>query len=325
MSTVRSVNSLLAPRLTGWVNTHPGGFDALFAATVGAATTVGYLTAPLSGSERPADLLGAAIIVGQTIAFAFRRRVPLASAMAVILLTVTFWVADYPSGFDAFSLLALFAATAHGGPDRVRVWRVVGAALAMMTAIAIAGVIVASEDLPAAAVIGIAVIHLTAAIVGETVFERRMRPVELEQRAERAEAERGLLARQAVLDERTRIARDLHDVVAHGMSVMVVQAGAAERVVATDPDGAVRALGHIQNAGREALAEMRRMLDVLRDGDPPSLDLTPQPGLDNIAHVVRHCNDSGIATDLQVDGEPPSASVWVCSSDLAPLGVVVLV
>ncbi|MEJ7801034.1 MAG: sensor histidine kinase [Ilumatobacter sp.] len=193
-------------------------------------------------------------------------------------------------------------------PASVGEYREVGE-LPAVTAIAIAGVIVASEDLPAAAVIGIAVIHLTAAIVGETVFERRMRLVELEQRAERAEAERGLLARQAVLDERTRIARDLHDVVAHGMSVMVVQAGAAERVVATDPDGAVRALGHIQNAGREALAEMRRMLDVLRDGDPPSLDLTPQPGLDNIAHIVRHCNDSGIATDLQVDGEPPSASV----------------
>lgn len=309
MSTLGNVRSLLATRMMAWANTHPERFDDLFAVAMGLATMVGYLTVPLSGSERSADVGGALIVVGQTIAFAFRRRRPLTSAAAVILLTATFWVSDYASGFDAFSLLALYAATAHGGADRVRVWRVVGSLLAVVTAIAIAGVVVASEDLPAAAVIGIAVIHLTAAIVGEVVFDRRMRLVSLEQRAERAEAERELLGRQAVLDERTRIARDLHDIVAHGMSVMVVQAGAAERIVATDPDAAVAALGHIQRAGREALAEMRRMLDVLRDGQPRSPDLTPQPGLDDIEQVVRHCTEAGIATELRVDGEPPAASV----------------
>ena len=163
--------------------------------------------------------------------------------------TTTFWIADYVSDFEMFSLLAVYAATAHGGVDRVRVWRVVGFVVAALSAIAVLGVLTPSEDLPAAAVIGLAALYLTAAITGEIVHDRRERVAELEQRALRAETERGLLARQAVLDERARIARDLHDVVAHGMSVMVVQAAAAERIVSSDPDGAARALGHIQTRG----------------------------------------------------------------------------
>ena len=88
-----------------------------------------------------------------------------------------------------------------------------------------------------------------------------------------------------------------------------MQAGAAERIVATDPDGAAKALGHIQQAGREALAEMRRMLDVLRDAQPRSSELAPQPTLDDLEQVVRHCTDSGITTELSIDGEPPDRSV----------------
>jgi signal transduction histidine kinase len=185
----------------------------------------------------------------------------------------------------------------------------VGAVVAGITVVAVAGVVSPEEDLPAAAVIGIAAIHLTAAIAGEVVHGRRLRLVELEQRAARAEAERNLLAREAIRDERARIARDLHDVVAHGMSVMVVQAGAAERIVTVDPDGARRALGHIQHAGREALSEMRRMLDLLRDDHPSALDLAPQPTVNDLHDVVRQCTDSGIPTQLMIMGEPTSRSV----------------
>lgn len=308
MSKVSPVNRSLAPTLTRWAAARPFAADVMFAALVGLLTLFGFLSATVEGSERSADVFGVVIIVGQTVSFVFRRRAALLSASGVVLFTVIFWVADYATSFDAISVLALYAATAHGGSDRTRVWRVVGAIVAVMTGIAVAGVIVDSEDLPAAAVVGIAALHLTAAIVGEVVFDRRLRVSELEQRAIRAEAEHNLLARQAVLDERAHIARDLHDVVAHGMSVMVVQAGAAERIVATDPEGAAKALGHIQQAGREALAEMRRMLDVLRDEQPRNSELAPQPTLDDLQQVVRHCTDSGITTELNVDGEPPIRS-----------------
>jgi signal transduction histidine kinase len=294
---------VLSTRLSRWATDHPFETDVAFAVLVGAMTMLGFVVADVDGSEQAPDAFGALLIVGQTVAFSFRRRAPIASLLGVVALTVVFWVADYASNFEAFSLLAVYAATAHGGPDRGRVWRVVGAVVAGMSVIAVAGVLSPTDDLPAAAVVGIAALHITAAIAGEIVYDRRRRVYELEQRAMRAEAERGLLARQAVLDERARIARDLHDVVAHGMSVMVVQAGAAERMVTADPDEAARALGHIQQAGREALSEMRRMLDVLRSESNGERALEPQPTMDDLTQVVQHCSDSGIPTELIVDGE----------------------
>jgi signal transduction histidine kinase len=298
----------MATRLGRWATDHPAVVDVVFAVTIGAATLGGLLTATPTGSERSADAGAVLLITGATVSFVFRRRSPLASLLAVSVCTVVFWVADYATNFDVFSLLAVYAATAHGTGDRVRLWRIVGAVVAGMSVIAVVGVLSPSEDLPAAAVIGIAALHLTAAIAGEIVHDRRERLIELEQRAVRAETQRGLLARQAVLDERARIARDLHDVVAHGMSVMVVQAGAAERIVASDPEGAAKALGHIQHAGREALSEMRRMLDVLRDGRPIDSALAPQPTLDDLHQIVRHCTDSGIPTELIIDGRLPTRS-----------------
>ena len=297
------MRSVLPSRLNRWATDHPFEIDVLFAVLVGTMAMAGFLVADVDGSEQSPDALGALLIVGQTAAFSFRRRAPLPSLLAVAVLTAAFWVADYASNFDGFSLLSVYAATAHGGPDRPRVWRIVGAVVVGMSVIAVLGVLSPTEDLPAAAVVGIAALHITAAIAGEIVHDRRQRVHELEQRATRAEAERGLLARQAVLDERARIARDLHDVVAHGMSVMVVQAGAAERIVRRDPEQAATALGHIQQAGREALSEMRRMLDVLRSESHGDRGLAPQPTMDDLEHVVQHCTDSGIPTELVVDGE----------------------
>lgn len=282
---------------------HPFQTDVAIALLVGVATVVGHLTADVDGSERPGDVFALLLIAGQTAPFAFRRRAPLASLVGVTFFVAAFWVSDYATNFDAFSLLSVYAATAHGGPDRTRVWRVVGIVVAAMSVIAVLGVLAPSEDLPPAAVFGIAALHITAAIVGEVVHERRQRVAELEQRAVRAEAERELLARQAVLDERARIARDLHDMVAHGMSVMVVQAAAAERVVDRDPDAARQALGHIQFAGREALTEMRRMLDVLRDGASGNRDLAPQPTLHDLHQIAQQCTNSGVPTEVVVEGE----------------------
>lgn len=289
-----------------WSAVHPLTTDVGLALLVGAATTLGYFTADVIGSERDHDLLGLAIIVVQTAAYAARRVAPLRSFVVVIAATLAFWVSDYATNFDAFSLLATYAVVAHGGAGRRRVWTVAGGGVVVLTFVAMLGVLVPTEDLPALAVFGIAVIHLTAAVIGEVVQSRRVRLAELEGRALRAEAERELLARQAVLDERSRIARDLHDVVAHGMSVMVVQAGAAERLVATCPDRAAESLRTIQQTGREALAEMRRLLGVLRDEHDRAAALTPQPGLDDLGPVVQRCNDAGVTTRLEVRGERPA-------------------
>lgn len=304
---MRSATGTLSA-VTRWSNTHVPAVDALFAVVLGSLSIVGYVTVDATGSQRHQDVLGAALIVGQTLAVATRRTAPLRCLAAVVVLTMVFWVADYPSNFDAFTVVAAYAATAHGGIDRRRVWRAVGAAVSLLTMIAIAGVIAPSDELPVAAVIGIAAIHLTAAVAGQVVFDRRQGVAALEQRAVRAENERERAARQAVLDERSRIARDLHDIVAHGMSVMVVQAGAAERLVATQPDRAIEALRQVQVNGRQALTEMRRMLGVLRDEDHHP-ELMPQPTMDDLDQVVRRCVDSGIPTELTVEGARPPRAV----------------
>ena len=281
--------------------------DGGFAAALGVLTLIGLSSASPSASQRAADGWAVLLIVLQAAAFSFRRRAPLAAFAAVAVPVTLFWIADYASNFDAMSLLGAYAATAHSQRPRRTVWYVVGAIVGVLSAIGLAGVLAPEEDLPAIAVLGIAVVHVTGAVVGEVMHDRRLRVAGLEERARRAEAERELLARDAVLRERASIARDLHDVVAHGMSVMVVQAGAAQRVLGTDPARAAAALEHVQLAGREALAEMRRMLGVLREADG-STEYTPQPTLDDLAAMVRRCSDAGVPTELLVEGAPSARS-----------------
>jgi signal transduction histidine kinase len=122
-----------------------------------------------------------------------------------------------------------------------------------------------------------------------------------EERAELAEREREVAAREAVVEERARIARELHDVVAHNVSMMVVQAGAERRVV-DDANGSTReVLQTIEQIGRSALTEMRRLLGMLRsDADDP---LAPQPGLDDLPTLVGQVREAGLPVELHVDGE----------------------
>ncbi|MEQ9162464.1 MAG: histidine kinase dimerization/phosphoacceptor domain-containing protein, partial [Ilumatobacter fluminis] len=244
----------------GATEEHPFATDVAFAAIIGFFALTGLVNAVEVGSQRAPDAFAVVLVLCQTTAFAFRRRTVWWSLLGVVAFTIVFWVADYASNFDAFTLLSVYAATVHGGDDRRRVWRRVGAAVLVLTAVVVLGVFAPQEDLPAIALFGIVTIHLTAAFVGEAVYDRRRRILDLQQRAERAEAERELLARQAVLDERSRIAREMHDIVAHGMSVMVIQAGAAERSLDHDPEATRTALGTIGTVGRDSLAEMRRLL-----------------------------------------------------------------
>jgi signal transduction histidine kinase len=124
----------------------------------------------------------------------------------------------------------------------------------------------------------------------------------LKERAERLERERELLAQQAVGDERVRIARELHDVVAHNVSLMVVQAQAMAATGA--PDSQHETLGHVADLGREALSEMHRMLGVLRLQDGGAPELEPQPGVRDLATLIERTRQAGLEATFTVDGEP---------------------
>lgn len=124
---------------------------------------------------------------------------------------------------------------------------------------------------------------------------------ESNRRAIEAEVAAAEQAMAAVVEERTRIARELHDIVAHSVSMIVVQAGAAEQVVDDDPDYVRRALGTIRSTGTGALDEMRRVVAVLRDGDEPGT-LEPQPGLSAVPDLVEEARAAGLTTSLEVTG-----------------------
>jgi signal transduction histidine kinase len=132
---------------------------------------------------------------------------------------------------------------------------------------------------------------------------RRERVRELESRAALFEREREHEARTAVVDERARIARELHDVVAHAISVIVLQARGGRHALASDPEETRQALNAIEATGSQALAEMRRLIGVLRPQDE-SVSLSPQPSLRDIGDLVSHVRDAGLPIELAVEGQP---------------------
>jgi signal transduction histidine kinase len=150
--------------------------------------------------------------------------------------------------------------------------------------------------------LGDAVIAVAPMLAGLWVRQLRLRAETLRRLAAQLEREREEQARTAVAEERNRIARELHDEVAHAMSVIAVQADAAEGALARDPALVQRPLVAIRDTARGALADMRRVLGALR-GDGPA-DLAPEPGLARAGALIEQARDAGLRVELRVDGEP---------------------
>ncbi|WP_330297865.1 sensor histidine kinase [Streptomyces sp. NBC_00503] len=142
-------------------------------------------------------------------------------------------------------------------------------------------------------------------VMGDSLRTRRAYYAQLVERNQRLENERAAQAKVAVAAERARIARELHDVVAHNVSVMVVQADGAAYVMDVAPEQAKEALQTISATGRLALAEMRRLLGVLRTGEPQeSEDYVPQPDVEQIEVLVEQVRAAGLTVDFEVEGAP---------------------
>ncbi len=145
--------------------------------------------------------------------------------------------------------------------------------------------------------------------IGHRVRNRRDYLALLQDRAAQLEREQREGARKAVADERSRIARELHDVVAHRVSMMTVQAGAAKTIARTDIDNAVEAMGDVERAGRQALGELRQLVGVLRPDNADPDVLGPQPGIADIAALVDQITQTGINVSLTIPDlqiEPPA-------------------
>jgi signal transduction histidine kinase len=158
-------------------------------------------------------------------------------------------------------------------------------------------------------------------LLGVTVGTRRAYLGELEERARRLERERDQQAQLAAATERARIAREMHDIVAHNLAVMIALADGAAFTATVAPDRAADAMQQVSGTGRQALAEMRRLLGLLHDGEPPQgpSELTPQPGLDDLDELVDQVRAAGVRVELTREG---TAGAWGPGAGLAVYRIV---
>jgi signal transduction histidine kinase len=230
-----------------------------------------------------------------------RRRFPFAAPAAVWLLAASLSFVDgrlVP--FTASATVAGFAAAFLLG----RLSDTMQARLGLAIVIGAAAIIVYNDPTHAAGQLIFTPALFAIGWVAGFALRARGEQVEVaEARAREAEREREAAARIAAAEERTRIARELHDIVAHAVSVMVLQVGSVRHQLPETLGEDREALEGVEKTGRTALAEMRRLLGAMRrDGD--EVDLAPQPGLDNIDALIAQVSRAGLAVDLQIDGEP---------------------
>ena len=146
------------------------------------------------------------------------------------------------------------------------------------------------------------VFYVLIFMLGRMVHAHRRHASGQQDRAERLEREQDALAARAVATERSRIARELHDVIAHSLSVIVVQAAAERRVLGPGRDSTAETLESIEQAGRQAMTELRRLLGLLRKSDG-ELSLAPQPGLGELGDLVAEVREAGVEVDMRTDGD----------------------
>jgi signal transduction histidine kinase len=275
--------------------------DVLLAAVLGVLGLIDLAwQSGRSGTPLPIGAL--ALIALQAGALAFRRRRPMAVYAIVGFATIAYAWLGFESNVSGLAVLIAIYTVAASVP----LADAVGAA-----AIYVGGMTLSligafqAQGGTLEAFISEFLINLLALVlawtVGVTIRTRRAYVAALEARNALLEREREENARLAMALERGRIARELHDVIAHNVSVVVVQAGAAERLVETDPDRARQAMRDVATTGRQALTEMRRLLGVLRDEEPGD-GMTPQPGVDELETLARQMRDAGLPVELSVQG-----------------------
>jgi signal transduction histidine kinase len=256
------------------------------------------------------DALNAALVAAMVASLVLRRKAPLSVLAGIIAGEAVLSALGYaPSPADVIAfLIAVYSVAAHRPLARSAIGG--GAAVIAFTAL------IFSYPVDVNLVEYVTNMALLVGVwwLGRGLRLRRAYLAELEDRAQRLERVRVGDARTARVEERARIARELHDVVAHHVSVMTVQAGAARRILDRDPDSAREAMSTIEGLGRTALSEMRRIVGVLRterDPEHTGRELAPQPGLHDIGGLIDRVRETGLMVQLWIEGEPRTLSPGV--------------
>ncbi len=301
------------PRTWGWIGRlQPRTFDRLL---VGVLLFIGLINALLdlrftdrelrfplgapAGTAIP-FLVGLALLVVQVGPLLWRRSNP----SVVLLLVAGAFGARVLLGFNpgiaGFGLLvAMYSVAAYEVGAR-RVFFLVLAGLGFVAGFVAFGV---TSNPRSFAVTVPSVFFAAAWLIGDYLRTRRAYVAQLEERATRLERERDQDRRLAADEERTRIARELHDVVAHDVSVIAIQAGAARAVHASKPQAAAQALGLIETTARETLIELNRLLGVLRGSNGAAPERSPQPGIAQLPLLLEELRAAGLEVDARVEGE----------------------
>ncbi|WP_106969910.1 MULTISPECIES: sensor histidine kinase [unclassified Streptomyces] len=275
-----------------WPSKHPVTFDGGLAVGVFVCMVAGSFVDPhgehgVSWTLRTPTPLSLALMVPAAAALVLRRLVPLAVlAVTTALSLVELITGDPRAPVSMAAVIALFTVAAV--TDRPTTWRVGLLTMTVLTATAML-----SGPLPWYTQENLGLFAWTgmAAAAGDAVRSRRAFVHAIRERAERAERTREEEARRRVAEERLRIARDLHDVVAHHIALVNVQAGVAAHVMDKRPDQAKEALAHVREASRSALNELRATVGLLRQSGDPEAPTEPAPGLarlDELADTFRH-------------------------------------
>jgi signal transduction histidine kinase len=271
---------------------HPFAADAVLAAALTVLVQQDTWTNGWVRGSRPALAVAG---LAMTVPLAWRRRRPFEVAAIVFGALI---VQDLVAGSNAHTpdsqLFAWIVAAYSVGAHADRLAAAVGGILALGSTIGWIGL---DDALLPVAVIG------GAWVAGRLVHGGHRRAVALEERAVALDRERDVRAQAAVAEERARIARELHDVIAHSISVMGVQAGAVRRVLTPGQSEQRDALLSVERTGREALAEMRRLLGILRRSDD-DLAHGPPPSMTGVEELVDQARKAGLPVNLRVEGDP---------------------
>jgi signal transduction histidine kinase len=277
-----------------WQALRGRGFDALVVA-VAVATEIELWLTDTPGSKA---IVGPAALL-YTLPLLLRRRLPLLAPAFVFAVQASVSLLDpRASGSLELGAVAILLAFWVVGSCNEGQQAVAGLGIGLATL-----AVIARQDVRVTygEAVQVAVLGFFTWLVALLLARRAQRAADAEERAAQLEHNQEERARVAVADERARIARELHDVIAHSVSVMTVQAGAARLLLAGDPQRALEPLLAVEETGRQALAEMRRLLGVLRDdaGEPT---LVPQPGLDDLPMLAATVREAGLEVEMAVEG-----------------------
>ncbi|MDW4898182.1 sensor histidine kinase [Streptomyces californicus] len=291
-------------RLYDFIRRHPTGVDVFWAVFLLGLSGMASISGMYDSTRERIIAIPVALALSTVVAL--RRRVPEKMLLLAILVGIVQLVAGVRPGIGNFAMLVITYTVATIGER----WASRLALVCSLSAAALSQLRWEAEPGGSWAQTVFVTIIMTvpfvlAWVLGDSLRTRRAYFDQLEERAARLEREREAQSKVAVAAERARIARELHDVVAHNVSVMVVQADGAAYVMDAAPDQAKQALETISSTGRQALAEMRRLLGVLRTGDAPeSGEYVPQPDVEQIEELVEQVRQTGLEVDFKVEGTP---------------------